>query len=69
MNVILMTILGCTLPGLATGVGALPIFFAQRVSQRVLDTLLGGAAGVMLAATCFRLFCQASHTVVAILRR
>ena len=51
MNVILMTILGCTLPGLATGVGALPIFFAQRVSQRVLDTLLGGAAGVMLAAT------------------
>lgn len=55
MNVILMTILGCTLPGLATGVGALPIFFAQRVSQRVLDTLLGGAAGVMLAATCFSL--------------
>ncbi|MFM9412988.1 ZIP family metal transporter [Peptococcus simiae] len=51
----LIIALGCILPGLATGLGALPIFFTRSVSQRTLDTLLGGAAGVMLAATCFSL--------------
>lgn len=48
-------ILGCVVPGLMTGVGAIPIFFAKDVSQKVLDVLLAAAAGVMLAATCFSL--------------
>lgn len=52
-NVIIF--LGLVLPGILTGVGALPIFFTRKVSQRLLDVLLGGAAGVMLAATCFSL--------------
>lgn len=51
----LAIILGCILPGLATGIGSIPIFFTRKVSQNLLDVLLGGAAGVMLAATCFSL--------------
>ncbi len=55
MNPSLILALGLILPGALTGVGALPIFFTKKVDQRLLDILLGGAAGVMLAATCFSL--------------
>jgi len=41
--------------GLATGFGALPVLFIKRVSDRLLDVMLGFAAGVMLAATSFSL--------------
>jgi len=41
--------------GLVTAVGALPVLFGGRVSQRVNDVLLGFAAGVMLAASFFSL--------------
>ncbi|MBM3856030.1 MAG: ZIP family metal transporter, partial [Verrucomicrobia bacterium] len=47
--------LASILAGLATGVGALPAMFFRKVSQRTLYTMLGGAAGVMLAATAFSL--------------
>lgn len=47
--------LASILAGLATGLGALPALFFQRVSQRALYIMLGGAAGVMLAATSFSL--------------
>ena len=45
--------------GLATGVGALPVLFTTNVSERLLDALLGFAAGVMLAATAFSLIIPA----------
>jgi len=45
--------------GLATGVGALPVLFAREISDRVLDAMLGFAAGVMLAATAFSLLIPA----------
>jgi len=45
--------------GIATGVGALPIFFTRNIPKRVLDALLGAAAGVMLAATSFSLIVPA----------
>jgi ZIP family zinc transporter len=45
--------------GLATGAGAIPIFFTKRISDKLLDTLLGFSAGVMLAATCFSLIVPA----------
>lgn len=48
-------LLGCILPGIMTGVGAIPIFFTKNVGQKLLDVLLSAAAGVMLAATCFSL--------------
>lgn len=43
------------LAGLATGVGGLPILLIGQVSNRLEGFLLGGAAGVMLAATSFSL--------------
>lgn len=45
--------------GLATGVGALPVLFLRDISDRTLDTLLGFAAGVMLAASMFSLLVPA----------
>jgi len=54
-NHILMGIAGTLLTGFATGVGALPVLFTARVPERLLDALLGFAAGVMLAATAFSL--------------
>lgn len=44
-----------TIAGIATGIGALPVYITTEFSQRALDTLLGFAAGVMLAATSFSL--------------
>lgn len=41
--------------GAATGAGALPMLFLRRVPEKVQDTLLGFAAGVMLAASFFSL--------------
>jgi ZIP family zinc transporter len=45
--------------GLATGAGALPVFLIRRISDKILDILLGFAAGVMLAATAFSLLVPA----------
>ena len=55
MNIVAMGLLASTLAGLATGVGAAPAFFFRNVSDKLLNTMLGGAAGVMLAATSFSL--------------
>lgn len=54
-NVILIGILSSIGAGMLTAVGALPIFLTKNVSEKMLDTLLGFAAGVMLAATSFSL--------------
>jgi len=43
------------LAGLATGIGALPALFFKNISDRLFNSLLGAAAGVMLAATAFSL--------------
>jgi ZIP family zinc transporter len=55
MDIIFIGIIASTLAGLATGLGALPALFFKKVSDRILNTMLGGAAGVMLAATSFSL--------------
>ena len=55
MSPISLGIIASTLAGLATGVGALPVMFFRSVSDKFLNTMLGGAAGVMLAATSFSL--------------
>jgi ZIP family zinc transporter len=44
---------------LATSAGSLPIFFTRNISRKLLDCLLGFAAGVMLAATSFSLIIPA----------
>jgi zinc transporter, ZIP family len=45
--------------GMMTGVGALPALFGRMPSERARDTLLGFAAGVMLAASFFSLIIPA----------
>lgn len=58
-NLIWLGIIASLCAGLATGVGAIPIFFARKISKKTLDLLLGAAAGVMLAATSFSLIIPA----------
>ncbi|TDX51662.1 ZIP family metal transporter [Orenia marismortui] len=58
-NIITIGILASLAAGLATGVGAIPIFFTKDIHKKVLDTSLGFAAGVMLAATSFSLIIPA----------
>lgn len=41
--------------GLATGLGALPALFFKQISNNLFNSMLGAAAGVMLAATAFSL--------------
>jgi ZIP family zinc transporter len=59
MNLILAGGLASLIAGLATGLGALPVFFIRKVSDRFLDASLGFAAGIMLAATSFSLIIPA----------
>jgi len=59
MNLVLEGSLASLIAGLATGVGALLVFFVRKVSDRFLDASLGFAAGVMLAATSFSLIVPA----------
>jgi len=59
-NLIWLGIIASTCAGLATGIGSLPIFFTKNISRKLLDALLGAAAGVMLAATFFSLIVPAS---------
>lgn len=56
---ILLGSMASLLAGLATGAGALPILFVTKVSDRLLDVMLGFSAGVMLAATSFSLIVPA----------
>ena len=50
------------LAGLATGIGAVAAFGFGRLSARGHDAMLGGAAGVMLAAAVFSLLLPALET-------
>lgn len=59
MNPVPLGILASLGAGLATGVGAIPRFFAKKISKKLLDILLGAAAGIMLAATSFSLIVPA----------
>ncbi len=52
---IVMGAVGSLLAGLATVLGALPIFLVRRISARLQDFMLAFAAGVMLSASFFSL--------------
>ena len=54
-NLILLGFLGSLSAGLMTTIGAIPVLFGKMPSERTRDTLLGFAAGVMLAASFFSL--------------
>lgn len=59
LNLIWLGIMASLGAGLATAIGSIPIFFTRKISKKVLDMLLGAAAGVMLAATSFSLIVPA----------
>lgn len=54
-SIVVIGFLASILAGLATGVGALPALWFKNISNDLFNSLLGGAAGVMLAATAFSL--------------
>jgi len=54
-EIVVIGFLASILAGLATGVGALPALFFKNISTRLFNSMLGAAAGVMLAATAFSL--------------
>jgi ZIP family zinc transporter len=58
-QIICIGIIASLAAGLATGAGAIPIFFTRNISKKLMDALLGMAAGIMLAATAFSLIIPA----------
>ncbi len=56
---VLLGALATLATGLTTGLGALPALLARQPSPRLLDSFLGFAAGVMLAAAAFSLLVPA----------
>lgn len=59
LDIVYLGILASLLAGLATSIGAIPVFFKRSFSKNYLDCSLGFAAGVMLAATSFSLILPA----------
>lgn len=59
MDTITAGFLASLAAGLATGLGGLPCLFVKIPSDRMLDTMLGFAAGVMVAASTFDLIAPA----------
>ena len=53
------TLFWLVVPGLATGVGGLGLVVVRRPGPRLIDTLLGATAGIMLAAAVFSLLVPA----------
>ncbi len=55
MSLVLWGFLASLAAGALTSVGALPVLFGRAISRGLADTLLGFAAGVMIAAAFFSL--------------
>ena len=47
---IMQALLGTLFTWFVTALGSTPVFFAKRINRQVLDTMLGLAAGVMVAS-------------------
>jgi ZIP family zinc transporter len=54
--------LGGTATWLLTLLGAVPVLFVRQVSRRLLDGMMGAAAGIMVAAACWSLLVPALET-------
>ena len=59
MNDALTGLIASLLAGMCTGLGALAVFAVRRLTPKVEDALLSGAAGIMLAASFFSLILPA----------
>ncbi len=59
LSPILLGSIASLLTGLSTAIGALPLVFTSKMSDKVLDASLGFSAGIMLAASSFSLLIPA----------
>jgi ZIP family zinc transporter len=59
MGIILLGASASLLAGLATSLGAIPVFFVHRFDKKFYSAMLGFAAGIMLAASFFSLLTPA----------
>jgi zinc transporter, ZIP family len=59
LPVLAAALLATLATALATGAGALPVLFTRTISERTQATMLGFAAGIMLAASIFSLLLPA----------
>jgi ZIP family zinc transporter len=59
LHPVLQALLATIFTWLVTALGAVPVFFAKSVSRKLLDTMLGLAAGVMVAASFWSLLAPA----------
>ena len=59
LNPVLQALIATLGTWLLTALGAALVFFAKNLSQKYLDTSLGMAAGVMIAASCWGLLAPA----------
>lgn len=64
MNTFAAGLLASLIAGLGTGIGALPILFTKRLSDRIQGIMLGFGGGVMLAATAFSLIVPGTNAAV-----
>jgi ZIP family zinc transporter len=64
METISLGFISSLLAGLCTGVGALPVLFADRLKTSYRGMLLGLGGGVMLAATAFSLIVPATEAAM-----
>jgi ZIP family zinc transporter len=58
-NPIIQALLATLFTWFVTALGALPVFFTRNVNRRLLDSMLGLAAGVMVAASFWSLLAPA----------
>ncbi|UCG77511.1 MAG: ZIP family metal transporter [Nitrospirota bacterium] len=54
-NPVILALLGTTFTWLMTALGAACVLFTKTINKKVLDSMLGFAAGVMIAASCWSL--------------
>ncbi len=59
LNPILQALLATLFTWFLTALGAVPVFFAKTLNRKVLDTMLGMASGVMIAASFWSLLAPA----------
>ena len=66
MNTVYLGFIASLLAGLGTAVGALPIFFIDKLNKNLQGMLLGIGGGVMLAATTFSLIIPAQEAALTL---
>lgn len=59
MSPVVQALLGTLFTWFVTALGAVPVFFVRQVNRKLLDTMLGLASGVMVAASFWSLLAPA----------